>query len=766
MKRIKRASIVLIAVALVVSLTMILPASAQNGEGNVEVLDSEFVVCTMESTGEIEEVQVFNQLSLDGEGSVTVKEEKAFEDVGGYQGVKSFTKPSVEGDYIVWPEISVDGPANVVAATKLSEAMVEEARTRIPLDVDIKYWFDGEPVTDLETVTGKSGRFKLEMKLTNESKEKTEIEYKDPATGAMVTEEVETYLPMVILPYDWYFNNSTFFNLEADPTGLIVPMPDFYNVGWSIPLFPPATEESHTIWVAADVKDFQMPPLTLAVAFHFPESNQTDVTATLAPYIKAFYDGMVSVNEGIGSPDTDPSLLFGVTAVDSGLQQLAAALPEAKTTLDALLIPGLDTVTNASDQLAGGASVITAGLQGISAGIGSANTEDTLLYAMSALEGGLELIKYTYIGGTDVDGTLLYAANALLGGLSNPTGIPDPGLLEAAQAINAGTTPGTGPIYVALQGIYVALQGIIDDAGELITNYTPMFDKPYGPPPYPSTLGGDPTPAQIKGTAEALQDVAEALQVSICTSVDPDDPSIYATTSQMIAGIGSTSTPETLLYGASALYGGLLGIAEGIGSPDMEDTLLYVVDLVSDNLSLIKDVYIGSATQEKTLLNGMAQIQGGLVALKAGISSGDLNDPGIKEGLILISSGVGTAVEGLGSSGTPDTLLYGSNAVKEGLTELGGGATQLEEGLAAVLTNFSMTGSELEAIAQRGEEFDHFLGRAEDAESEVRFVYQTKPTYNYKTGNSTGWIVAIVLSIIIALLLVAGGILLARRSTA
>ena len=65
----------------------------------------------------------------------------------------------------------------------------------------------------------------------------------------------------------------------------------------------------------------------------------------------------------------------------------------------------------------------------------------------------------------------------------------------------------------------------------------------------------------------------------------------------------------------------------------------------------------------------------------------------------------------------------------------------------------------------RGAEFDHLLGRDDepaDAKNNVRLVYQMNPTYNYGTGNTTSWVVAIVLSVIIALLLIAGGIILAR----
>ena len=84
------------------------------------------------------------------------------------------------------------------------------------------------------------------------------------------------------------------------------------------------------------------------------------------------------------------------------------------------------------------------------------------------------------------------------------------------------------------------------------------------------------------------------------------------------------------------------------------------------------------------------------------------------------------AVAGIGSARTPDTLLYGTNAVAERHDATSSeGTMALEEGLLAVLTQFSMTDAELEVIAERGEEFDHFLGRAEDAENNVRFVYQS-----------------------------------------
>ena len=324
----------------------------------------------------------------------------------------------------------------------------------------------------------------------------------------MVTEKVETYLPLVILPYDWYFDNSIFFNLEADPTGLVVWMPDFYNVGWSIPLFPPATEESHTIWVAADVKDFAMPPLTLAVAFTFPETNQTDVTATLAPYMKAFYDGMVKVNAGIGTPTTDPSLLFGITAVNDGLAQLAAGLPAAPEAITTQLIPGVDQLSSAVNTMipgvrrgcrhrltdhSGYAHVCRRRrhgrlCRGCRQALGLRPPADTLLYAMAAMNAGLEQTK-AGIGSATTDNTLLYAVNAIQGGLS-----------DIAAGIGAASTPDT--LLYAVAAVQGGLNSILSGVGAMMAGLGSAAN-PDDPPRRPDAqiLGGVQSMSVGLGTA-------------------------------------------------------------------------------------------------------------------------------------------------------------------------------------------------------------------------------------------------------------------------
>ncbi|MDI6831462.1 MAG: hypothetical protein QME88_09045 [Actinomycetota bacterium] len=794
MRRVKRIFIILVAMGLVASLAMAIPASAKSGGGNVRVLDSEFVLCTMTSTGEIEEVQVFNILSLNGDGTVTVKQEKAFEEVGGFQGVKSFAKPKVEGDYIVWPEISVSGNKNVVANTKLSEAMVEEARTRIPLDVKFKYWFDGEPVTDLDTITGKSGRFKMELTLKNTSKEKRVVEYEDPATGEMKKEEVDVYLPLVILPYDWYFDNSIFFNLECDETGIIVPMPDFFNVGWSIPLFPPATEESHTIWVAADVKDFKLPPLTLSVNFVFPHTNQSNPLELLGPAIKQVYGGVKQLNQGVGAPDKADTLLYGITAIDGGLQKLAGGLPTAKSNIDAKLIPGVAQMAagigsaGAPDTLLYADAKAIEGLQGIKAGIGSETTEQTLLYAANAIHTNLQAIS-NGLGDATNPNSLIGGIYAVMLGLRNP----DPAaqdilkglqqisgaigstsdadsLLGAAQILADNTNPSSPTsLYAAIYGVWQSLKvetGMDMTLRDYVNKLTEpdktaaliMIDGSMGPPPTPGLA------TYLSMAYGGVAQIHDNITKYDPTFVDPGLIQVLQAlkggADQMIAGVGQMAD------GLSQIYAGLVSIKNGIGSaPTDENTLLFAIAAIESGLNSIKGG-IGDMTVNGTLLYALAAMQNGLTQIKAGLSSGDVNSPGVKEGLMLLSAGLGDAVAGLGSHGTPDTLLYGSGKLTEGLTQVGEGTSKLEEGLTTMVSTLNLSSAELEAIAQRADEFDHFLGRAEDAENQVRFVYQSKPTYNYVSGSKTSWIVAIVLSILIALGLVGGGIMLSRKGAA
>ncbi len=955
MKRIKRRGKVLlgVAVAAMAVFTMIAffpAASAEPAKNEIEVFSSEAVILDTDHSGTIESARIVTFFGLTGDGSVDVVKERALEGDSPWQGVHGYTTPVVEGDTLVWKGLDVDGLRNVMSSTEIkSDEMVREVRMRIPLSLKYIYEWNGEIISDPEEITGEDGHFRLSLLMQNTSKEATVLEYEDPVTGETVSEEVETHLPLVMLPYDWYFPNDIFFNLEADPTGIVVPLPDHYQVGWSIPLFPPATEEKNLIWIEADVKDFAMPPLVLSANFVFPHTNQRDTLPEFIIGLEMMFDGVRQLNEGIGSTETEDTLLYGAAAVKDGLQQMAAGLPEAEAALNTQLIPGVDEAvagigdpgtpdtlsyaidatslglmsmlggigapdvansalyaldamsTGLQDMVAGIGTVDTPdtllygvdqatlgledmlsgigsatmedtllyamdqmgiGLGDVKAGIGSATTADTLLYAMAAMGDGLEQSKagigsattpdtllyamaamadglntmYAGIGSATTPDTLLYGIDQVTKGISSGSAA-DPGLKEGIQEIESGLVemydatstsgelwqatnlirlmaPWTGPIVDQLEqgiilstdpdnpsmhyGIGLMLDGIdqmLTGIGSGTTTDTLLYGTEQikagleemkagiggsgdtllyavsqvqgGLEQMKAGIGSTSTPDTLLFAVDQVQGGLDFILAGIGTPVTQDSL-LYAVAQVesglelMKAGIGAENADDTLLYAMSAMTGGLNEMKEGIGAATTTDTLLYAVAQVGNGLELMKEG-IGAEGAPDTLLYAMAQVQHGLYQMKSGLASGDPNNPGLKEGLIMISAGLGDALDGLGSTTTPDTLLYGADQVEAGLVQVSDGTMQMYEGLAGNLGELYLTESQLEAIEIRGEEFDHIMGRTEDAENSLAFIYQTPPTYNYKQGNTASWLVAGIISLIVIIALLIYGLLVRRR---
>jgi hypothetical protein len=85
-------------------------------------------------------------------------------------------------------------------------------------------------------------------------------------------------------------------------------------------------------------------------------------------------------------------------------------------------------------------------------------------------------------------------------------------------------------------------------------------------------------------------------------------------------------------------------------------------------------------------------------------------------------------------------------------------------GLVDSLAELHLTQAELEAIKVRGEEFDHILGRVENAEAnKLTFIYQTPATYNYKQGSNLNLLVGLILSVVAAMAVLGLSALLRRR---
>jgi hypothetical protein len=263
--------------------------------------------------------------------------------------------------------------------------------------------------------------------------------------------------------------------------------------------------------------------------------------------------------------------------------------------------------------------------------------------------------------------------------------------------------------------------------------------------------------AAVKGGLSLLTGYLNTILASAATIAPAQQAQIDITTAAATAKaiIGTTSSSGTLLYGIEGVLGGLKAIKAGIGSGATPDTLLFAANAVSAGLTSIKAA-IGGVTTPNTLLYGTSSVYGGLGLVQGGLAQ--------------LAGGLKEAVAGLGSAGTANTLIFGATQVQGGLSQLkagldtaiNSGTNVMKDALGTSLHELNLTFGELKAIQQRGQEFDSFLGRPDNADqSDVRFVMQTKPVQASWTNSS--WILALVLSILAVIALVLIGLFAFRK---
>ncbi len=163
MRKIKKFSVVALGLALLITISVFLPAGAAvTTTSQGEVKSHEFVFCEADSSGTIEKVRVVDTMSVKeqpGGGSIEVKETNEFagDKPSKVTGVNGFMKPELDGDYIVWKDIGTGTNSNNLVDTQFSKSMMEEARSRIPVTISYKYYFNGQLVSDPKDIEGKTG---------------------------------------------------------------------------------------------------------------------------------------------------------------------------------------------------------------------------------------------------------------------------------------------------------------------------------------------------------------------------------------------------------------------------------------------------------------------------------------------------------------------------------------------------------------------------------------------------------------------------------
>ena len=815
-KNISKILVFALVLALVFPLVNLIGGAAQVIGDRVKVQDHQFIIEEMDPSGKVENVRVMDWLALKGDGTVDVTRPTGLSKPPKIQNMKAFFAPEVKDDMIYWKGLEASGPVNVTNVVSQNILNKEDitlgAMTeKVPLLVKYTYFLDGKRVK-LQDIAGKSGHFRLECYTKNLSKKKEMVTYTDSTTGERKTELTEVYLPLVISPMDWYFDNEVYSNVKADPTGIISYIPTDFQISWSIPLFPPATEPDNTIWMEADVKNFSMKPLSLTCAFIFPKTNQADPLPQFQAGLAQLYGGVLQLGAGlglavagVGSPGTNPSLLYAGTQILGGLELLAdpvAGLPFAANAIETQFIPGVNTLV---------------------AGLGSAQTPNTLLWATDQASAGLSQIaaglQTQLLPAIGKPGDSAMAGQAtLIGGLDDiktACGNPTDSAMAGQKSLSGGfndiktavgkPTDSAAANQKSLRGAFNDMVDPVNGLPKLVAAFTPLDPIP-SPIPFP--------PTTVMGALEIIRDqanqpiypgpstinlVLDGLEYQLCLGPGTSGPtaSVYQATKYLLDNVGTPSdtfpAQETLFAAVNGigdgvgnptdtfpaqetLFAAVNGISGGIGSATTPNTLLAGLGTPTDSATAGKatlygglndiNAGIGSATTNPSLLYATNAIFGGLSQIKGAASTGSTANPGLLEGLEQLGSGLNTAVAGLGSTSTPNTLIWGADQENSGLDQLKAGLElaytgvtgQMQPAIGDSLKQLDVTMGQLEAIKLRGKKFDTFMGRVENrgSTSDMRFLLQTKPVQN--PNQSNGWLFALVISLLGAAALVVFGL--------
>ena len=826
-KNISKILVCALVLALVFPLVNLVSGGAAQTVGErVKVQDHQFIVQELDNSGKVENVRVMDWLDLKGNGTVDVTRPTGFSKPPKIQNMKAFFAPEVSGDTITWKGLQATGTVNVnnvISQNILNKADLNEStmREKMPLELRYTYFLDGKRVKNLKDIAGKSGHFRLECFMKNLSKKKEMVTYTDSTTGERKTELAEVYLPLVISPNDWYFDNDVYSNLKTDPRGIISYIPTDYNLSWSIALFPPATEPTNTIWMEADVKNFSMKPLTMTCAFIFPLTNQKDTIPVFQASLSQLYGGIALLGAGlgqavagVGSPTLNPSLLYAGTQILGGLELLAdpvVGLPFAANAIQTQFIPGVNTLVAglgtaqtpntllwATDQTSSGLSQMAAGLQTqLLPAIGKPG--DSALKGQATLIGGLDDIKSAIGNPTD---SLAAGQASLMAGLN-----------EIKSGLGSTATPDT--LLNGMYQIYGQVPTMVDALAPVMSpNYSPF------PPDLGTILASPPQDVYTAlkiidayvgvfgGPSLALYQLVTGsiingsggqagLLEQLCTGTDPNT-TFFLGAQKLQAGVGTPTdvyspTTKTLFAGLNAisagvgnatdtypaqqsLYAGLNGISGGIGSATTPNTLLAGIGTPTDSATAGKatlygglndiNAGIGSATTNPSLLYATNAIYGGLSQVKASASTGSTTNPGLLEGLEQLGSGLNTAVAGLGSASTSNTLIWATDQENSGLEQLKAGLDQayagvtgqLQPAVGAGVKQLDLTVGQLEAITQRGKKFDTYLGRVQNRGSTSDMRFYLQTKPVQNPNQNNGWLIALVISLIGAAALVVLGL--------
>jgi len=295
----------------------------QNSSGVIQ--DNELVVTQLGDNGQIESIQVLNNLHIAGGGVSTIEDGKNYS-VTSVRNLYSTQKIGQKDNSLSVKTSGTSEDLYYLASIDKKEI----PRIQMPVSVQVDYYLDGQKVKP-SNIYGKSGHLKIVCNLENTTGVEQELEYQD-SKGNLAKKQATVFTPYVVSLSGWEFDNRKFSNIKApgvagvSPEGVMVNVQGITQVNWSVPLVPPKYPAKQYTVLEADGKNMELPSFKIAVIPIVPTTAEVDNIPTIHESFLKLYDGFDQIQNGVGAREKDATLLFGLGAVKDGMGQLSGGL--------------------------------------------------------------------------------------------------------------------------------------------------------------------------------------------------------------------------------------------------------------------------------------------------------------------------------------------------------------------------------------------------------------------------------------------------------
>jgi putative membrane protein len=371
----------------------------------VTTTNTETVQTFLSADGKIASSRLYEQLTLTGQGSVTLDNPV---DTNGLRNLNGFGGLDAK-DGVLQQHFDVDGVAQGRSVSTFDTA-------KLPLSVDVAYQLDGKTVT-ADDLVGATGDVSVTYTVKNLTSKKVPLTFTD-GNGGTTTEMGDVPVPIVgtvvfDLPKNFTDVQSEAANMGGDGHGGT-------QMEYLLTLFPPIGSTTVTFGYTAHLTDGKVPPVSITAVPVDPTTNPTFATAVtsyqsgadtgdkLAAGATEINTNLLRLRDGAGQ------LLAGLIKLNDGAHQLDDGLSGQAAPGARKLADGTSQASDGGRKLAAGLTqlhgalatlpntlahnkkyqLLLGALTQIAAGVGKVDdppTKKTVLGGLNAIEQGLEV---------------------------------------------------------------------------------------------------------------------------------------------------------------------------------------------------------------------------------------------------------------------------------------------------------------------------------------------------------------------------------------